>query len=172
MHESGQKLFWAPDLVIMTYSKGRSWSFFVKLSIHPSVPSSIHVWHLTRKKTLAEINNPPPTLLRMCRCLGKACPAPGGGTPKSQVPCCGLQWKGKCGQKSEVESCKYNIVFIVGTELDIFQSICKNCSLPKSNQIKTKPNREKTQIRGVGCISFFFCTYFGDKQKWRCKLYK
>ncbi len=40
-------------------------------SIHPSVPSSIHGWHRTGKKTLAEINNPPP--LRTCRCLGKAC---------------------------------------------------------------------------------------------------
>jgi hypothetical protein len=44
-------------------------------AFHPSVPSSIHGWHHTRKKTLAEINNPP---LRMCRCLGMACPAPGG----------------------------------------------------------------------------------------------
>jgi len=36
------------------------------------------------RKTLAEINLTPPRplLLRMCRCLGKACPAQGGGTPK------------------------------------------------------------------------------------------
>jgi hypothetical protein len=55
------------------------------LSIHPSirlsVPSSIYGWHHTRKKTLVEINNPLPPL-RMCCCLRKACPAPGGGTPK------------------------------------------------------------------------------------------
>jgi hypothetical protein len=51
-----------------------SWLFFVKLfssrdaSIHPFVLSSINGWHHTGKKTLAEINNPPPPL-RMCRCL-------------------------------------------------------------------------------------------------------
>ncbi len=45
-------------------------------SIHPSIPSSIHGWHHTRNKTLAEINNPP--LLHLCHCLGKACPAPRG----------------------------------------------------------------------------------------------
>jgi hypothetical protein len=28
-------------------------------SVHPSIPSSIHGWHHTGKKTLAEINNPP-----------------------------------------------------------------------------------------------------------------
>ncbi len=50
-----------------------SWSFFVKLFIHPFVMSSIYGWHHTRKKTLAKINNPP---LRMCHYLGKACPAP------------------------------------------------------------------------------------------------
>jgi hypothetical protein len=48
--------------------------------IHPFVSSSNHGWHHTGKKTLIEINNPPP--LRMCGCLGKACPALGGGTPK------------------------------------------------------------------------------------------
>jgi hypothetical protein len=48
--------------------------------IHPSVPSSIHGWHHIGKKTLIEINNPSP-LLRMCCCLGKACPGL-GGTPK------------------------------------------------------------------------------------------
>jgi hypothetical protein len=31
----------------------------MKLSIHPSVLSSIHGWHHTGKKTLAKINNPP-----------------------------------------------------------------------------------------------------------------
>ncbi len=41
-----------------------SWSFFVKLFsscdlfIHPSVPSSIHGWHHTGKKTLAKLHNP------------------------------------------------------------------------------------------------------------------
>jgi hypothetical protein len=30
-------------------------------AFHPSVPSSIHGWHHTGKKTLAEINTPPPT---------------------------------------------------------------------------------------------------------------
>jgi len=50
------------------------------LSIHPFVPSSIHGWHHTGNKTLAEINNPPP--LHMCRYLGKACPAPGGAPPR------------------------------------------------------------------------------------------
>ncbi len=44
-------------------------------SIHPSVPSSIHGWHHTGKKTLTEINYP---LLHMCRFLEKACPAQGG----------------------------------------------------------------------------------------------
>ncbi len=33
---------------------------------HPSVPSSIHGWHHTGKKTLAEINNPLPLL---CTCV-------------------------------------------------------------------------------------------------------
>jgi hypothetical protein len=40
-------------------------------AFHPS----IHGWHHTGKKNLAKINNPPP--LRMCRCLGKACPRGG-----------------------------------------------------------------------------------------------
>ncbi len=37
------------------------WSFFSSRdpSIYPSVPSSIHGWHHTKKKTLAEINTPP-----------------------------------------------------------------------------------------------------------------
>jgi hypothetical protein len=60
------------------------------LSIHPSVSSSIHGWHHTKKKTLAEINNLPSPPLRMCHCLGKACLAPGrgrgGGTPKILIP--------------------------------------------------------------------------------------
>jgi hypothetical protein len=42
---------------VITYSKvhhGRfSWSFF-----HRSIPSFIHGWHHTRKKTLVEINTP------------------------------------------------------------------------------------------------------------------
>jgi hypothetical protein len=33
------------------------------------------------KKTLVEINNP--LSLRMCHCLGKASPAPGGGHPQN-----------------------------------------------------------------------------------------
>jgi hypothetical protein len=50
-------------------------------SIHPSVLSSIHGWHHTRKKTLAEINKPPPFAhVSMSR---KGMPGPrGGGTPK------------------------------------------------------------------------------------------
>ncbi len=53
---------------------------------HPSVPSSIHGCHHTGKKTLAEINHRPP--LRMCRSLGKACPAPVSGLlPWSAVFC-------------------------------------------------------------------------------------
>jgi hypothetical protein len=47
----------------------------MKLSIHSSVPSSVHGWHHTRKKTLVEINNPPPCA---CVVLGKAYPALGG----------------------------------------------------------------------------------------------
>ncbi len=48
-----------------------SWLFFMKFfhvtrpsvssSIHPSVLSSIHGWHHTRKKILAKLNNPPPS---------------------------------------------------------------------------------------------------------------
>jgi hypothetical protein len=52
---------------LITYSNGRSDRFREVFSrdpsIHPSIPSSIHGWHHTRKKTLAEINKPP---LRMC----------------------------------------------------------------------------------------------------------
>jgi hypothetical protein len=48
-------------------------------AFHPSISSFIHGWHHTRKKTLAEINNPP---LRICRCLRKACPARRGGHPQ------------------------------------------------------------------------------------------
>ncbi len=59
-----------------TYSKG-CWNE-MKLSIQPSVSSSIHGSHHTRKNTLAKINTPPPPPLCMCRCLGKACPAPRG----------------------------------------------------------------------------------------------
>jgi hypothetical protein len=39
----------------------------VKLSIHSSVPKSIHGWHHTRKKTLAEINNPPSVHVLLAR---------------------------------------------------------------------------------------------------------
>ncbi len=64
----GRYLFWvscgesALTLVTITYSKGRPGpeAFF----IHPSVPSSIHGWHHTGKKTLAEINNP-----ALCACV-------------------------------------------------------------------------------------------------------
>jgi hypothetical protein len=57
--------------------------FTEAFSIHPSVLSFIHGWHHTGKKTLTEINNPLPPPLRMCRCLGKACPGPGrGGHPQ------------------------------------------------------------------------------------------
>jgi hypothetical protein len=41
---------------IITYSKGRRGH--EAFSIHPSIPSSIHGWHHTGKKTLAEINTP------------------------------------------------------------------------------------------------------------------
>ncbi len=34
---------------------------FHEVFFHPSVPSSIHGWHHTGKKTLAEINNPSPS---------------------------------------------------------------------------------------------------------------
>jgi tRNA U34 5-methylaminomethyl-2-thiouridine-forming methyltransferase MnmC len=48
-------------------------------SIHPSVLSSIHGWHHTRKKTLAEINKPPPFAhASMSR---KGMPGPRGGAP-------------------------------------------------------------------------------------------
>jgi hypothetical protein len=59
------------------------WLFFVKLfpSIHPFVPSSIHGWHHTGEKNPGKNKYPPPPL-DMCRCLGKPCPTPGGGTPK------------------------------------------------------------------------------------------
>ncbi len=50
-------------LGIITYSKGRRGP--EAFSIHPSVPSSIHGWHHTGKKTLAEINNPRP----LCACV-------------------------------------------------------------------------------------------------------
>jgi hypothetical protein len=80
--------------ILITYSKRHrshfSWSFFMwpihpwmascDLPIHPFVSSFIHGWHHTWKKTLAEINNPPP--FRMCCSLGKAWSALGGGTPK------------------------------------------------------------------------------------------
>jgi hypothetical protein len=32
----------------------------VVVKLFPSIPSSIHGWHHTGKKTLAEVNNPPP----------------------------------------------------------------------------------------------------------------
>jgi hypothetical protein len=35
--------------------------------VHPSIPSSIHGWHHTGKKTLAEINNPPSVHVSLSR---------------------------------------------------------------------------------------------------------
>jgi hypothetical protein len=55
--------------------------FFVKLSIHPSIRSSIHGWHHTGKKTLAEINNPPFSAHVSLSRKGRPGPG-GGGTPK------------------------------------------------------------------------------------------
>jgi hypothetical protein len=50
-------------------------------SIHPSIPSSIHGWHHTGKKTLTEINTPLSVHVSLSR---KGIPGPkgGGGTPK------------------------------------------------------------------------------------------
>jgi hypothetical protein len=60
----------------ITYSKGRCgrflWSF---PSIHTSVSSSIHGWHHTGKKTLAEINNSLSVHVSLPR-------VPGGGHPQ------------------------------------------------------------------------------------------
>ncbi len=56
-------------------------SFSHDPSIHPFVPSSIHEWHHTGKKTLAKINKPP-SPLPMCCYLEKACQAQGGGDPQ------------------------------------------------------------------------------------------
>jgi hypothetical protein len=54
-----------------------SWSsFFVKL-FHPSVSSSIHGWHHSGKKTLAEINNSAHVSL-----FKKGMHGPGGGHPQ------------------------------------------------------------------------------------------
>jgi hypothetical protein len=62
-----------------------SWSFFVKLfhmtrpSIFSSVSSSIHGWHHTGKKTLAEINNLPSAHVSLSR---KGMLDPEGGHPQ------------------------------------------------------------------------------------------
>ncbi len=64
--------------------------------IHPSVPSSIHGWHHTGKKTLAEINNPPPPPLHMCQCLGKACLAPVSDLLPWSAVCCYLTGHTQC----------------------------------------------------------------------------
>jgi len=48
-------------------------------SIHPSTPSSIHGWHHTGKKTLAEINNPPSAHVSLFR---KGMPGPKEGHPQ------------------------------------------------------------------------------------------
>jgi hypothetical protein len=63
MQEMADARFCVIPVMLITYSKGccRGWEAF---SIHPSVPSSIHGWHHAGKKTLAEINNPPP-----CACV-------------------------------------------------------------------------------------------------------
>jgi hypothetical protein len=51
--------------------------------IHPSIPSSIHGWHHTGKKTLTEINNatplPPSVHVSLSR---KGVPGPRGGHPQ------------------------------------------------------------------------------------------
>jgi hypothetical protein len=55
-------------------------AFFITWPVHPSISSSIHGWHHTRKKTLTEINNSPPFAhVSLSR---KGMPAPRGGTPK------------------------------------------------------------------------------------------
>jgi hypothetical protein len=77
-----------------------SWSFFMKLFhvIHPSISSSIHGWHHVtrpsicpviyswmasyREKTLAEINNPPPSAHAWQSKKGMPGPRGGGATPR------------------------------------------------------------------------------------------
>jgi len=72
-------------------------------------------------------------------------------------------------QKSEVVN--IIIIFTIGTEPDIFQSICKMLtSQIKSNQIKTEPNRteprKKPKYEGLvaSFFFFFFFTFFFKKK--------
>ncbi len=76
-HSHHHHLFWnfwkmQTSLHYITYSKGRCGheAFFT----HLSVPSSIHGWHHTGKKTLAEINNTPSAHVSLSR---KGMPGPG-----------------------------------------------------------------------------------------------
>ncbi len=62
---------------IITYSK-RGPIVFGE-AFHPSIPSSIHGWHHTGKKTLGEINNPPFAHVSLSR---KGMPGPKGGHPQ------------------------------------------------------------------------------------------
>ncbi len=78
----------------ITYSKGRRGR--EAFSIHPSVPSSIHGWHHTGKKTLAEINNPPSAHVSMSR---KGMPGPGLGS-FTMVSCMLLSHRSQAVQTS------------------------------------------------------------------------
>jgi hypothetical protein len=53
----------------------------VKLFIHPSVLSSIHGWHHTGKKNVAEINNPASVHVSLSR-KGMSSPKGRGGHPQ------------------------------------------------------------------------------------------
>jgi hypothetical protein len=70
-HQREQLLHIVKDVVIILHE-----SFF----IHPSVPSSIHGWHHTGKKTLTEINKPP--LCAHVLLSRKGMPGPRGGHPQ------------------------------------------------------------------------------------------
>jgi hypothetical protein len=75
----------------ITYNKGRRGR--EAFSIHPSVPSSIHGWHHTGKKTLAEINNLLSTHVSLFR---KSMPGPGLWSLPWSAVCCYLTGHKQC----------------------------------------------------------------------------
>jgi hypothetical protein len=65
----------------ITYHKGCRGHFSWSFSRDPSICPVIHPWMASYKEENPSKKKYPPPL-HMCCCLEKACPSPGGGTPK------------------------------------------------------------------------------------------
>ncbi len=103
-------------------------SFTVIYIARHNSQKSYHGWHHIGKKTLEEINNPPPPL-HMCRCLGKACLAPGGSdiNIKSKGP--NTSWRAPRKLENSNSNSSMSISFTQDSTMCLYFTGLKNESL-------------------------------------------